>query len=517
MKHTFDESPQDALRLASTYPQGTGSPTNSTPPSLSGVRKPSCLAENLYLTNETGRHLYHAYAEHLPIIDYHCHLNPKEIAEDQEFEDLGEMWLSGDHYKWRCMRTFGIDEKFITGDADYHEKYKAFAAILPRLAGNPIYIWCALELKRYFGIDEPLGPENAEEIYARTKALIREKHMTRRWCMARSNVRLVSTTEDPTDDLRYHRQINDLNAHAAGLGGFETRVITAFRPDKAMFIEKPGFGDYVKKLSEVAAMPRIASFPELLQALERRLQYFRQTTGTTVSDDGIPFFAWEPFTEEEADAVFQKGLNGAPLTAREENLYRSAFLFHMGRLYHRNGYVMQLHIGTYLDANTTRVARIGQSTGFDCCDDATAVMSVGKLLDALTAAEELPKTILYPLDGTKIEAWAILAAGFCDSGTKGKVQLGAPWWFNDTAYGIRRQFEACAPLYPLSLSVGMLTDSRSFISYPRHELYRRVLCDYLGELVEKGEYFSSEENLKEIIEDICVRNVNEFFGFGVAL
>ena len=463
--------------------------------------------EELYLTNETGRHLYHAYAEHLPIIDYHCHLNPKEIAEDREFEDLGEMWLSGDHYKWRCMRTFGIDEKLITGDAPYREKYRAFAAILPKLAGNPIYIWCALELKRYFGIDEPLGPENADEIYERTRALIREKHMTRRWCMTHSNVRLVSTTEDPTDDLRYHRQIAE--------SGFKTRVITAFRPDKAMFIEKPGFAEYVGRLSEAADVP-VSSFPELLSALEKRLCYFRQVTGTTVSDDGIPFFAWEPFTDDEADAVFKKGLSGAPLTAREENLYRSAFLFHMGRLYHKHGYVMQLHIGTYLDANTTRVARIGQSTGFDCCDDATAVMSVGRLLDALTAAETLPKTLLYPLDGTKIESWAILAAGFCE-GTRGKVQLGAPWWFNDTAYGIRRQFESCAPLYPLSLSVGMLTDSRSFISYPRHELYRRVLCDYLGSLVEKGEYFSGEEALKEIIEDICFRNVNNFFGFGVEL
>ncbi|MCR5346693.1 MAG: glucuronate isomerase [Fretibacterium sp.] len=472
--------------------------------------------ENLYLTNETGRHLYHDYAEHLPIIDYHCHLNPREIAGDREFEDLGEMWLSGDHYKWRCMRTFGIDERYITGEAGYREKYRAFAEILPKLAGNPIYIWCALELKRYFDISEPLGPENADDIYERTKALIREKHITRRWCMERSNVRLVSTTEDPIDDLHYHRQIAE--------SGFKTRVITAFRPDKAMFIDKPGFSDYIRRLSEAAGMA-ITSFQELLQALELRLKYFRQVTGTTVSDDGIPFFAWEPFTDKEADAVFRKGLSGEPLTFREENLYRSAFLFNMGRLYKRNGYVMQLHIGTYLDANTTRVARIGQSTGFDCCDDATAVMSVGKLLDALTAAEELPKTILYPLDGTKIESWAILAAGFCDasgaglslSGTKGRVQLGAPWWFNDTAYGIRRQFESCAPLYPLSLSVGMLTDSRSFISYPRHELYRRVLCDYLGDLVEKGEYFSGEENLREMIENICVRNVNEFFGFGVEL
>ena len=462
--------------------------------------------EELYLTNETGRYLYHTYAERLPIIDYHCHLNPKEIAEDKEFEDLGEMWLSGDHYKWRCMRTFGIDERLITGDASYYEKYMAFAAILPKLAGNPIYIWCALELKRFFDIDEPLSAANADEIYQRTKTMIREKHITRRWCMERSNVRLVSTTEDPIDDLRWHKEIAE--------SGCKTRVITAFRPDKAMFLADAGFSAYLTKLAAAAELA-ICSFSDLLAALEKRLKYFKETTGTTVSDDGIPFFAWADWTEEEVEAIFQKARAGKPTTQEEQDKYRSAFLFHMGRIYKRNGFVMQLHIGTYLDANTTRVARIGQSTGFDCCDDATAVISVGKLLDALTTVEELPKTILYPLDGTKIEAWAILAAGFCDSGTKSKVQLGAPWWFNDTVYGIERQFKACANLYPVSLSVGMLTDSRSFLSYPRHELYRRVFCNYLGEMVERGEYFSSEENLKEIIEDICVRNTNDFFGFGV--
>ncbi|MBQ7488642.1 MAG: glucuronate isomerase [Clostridia bacterium] len=462
--------------------------------------------EELYLTSETGRYLYHTYAEHLPIIDYHCHLNPREIAEDHEFVDLGEMWLSGDHYKWRCMRTFGIDERYITGDASYYEKYRAFVSILPKLVGNPIYIWCALELKRYFDIDEPLTDANADAVYEKTCAMIREQHITRRWCMERSNVRLVSTTEDPIDDLRWHKIIAESDC--------KTRVITAFRPDKAMFIDKPGFPAYVEKLSEAAGMP-IQSFQDLLDALESRLKYFQAVTGTTVSDDGIPFFAWADYTDAEAEAIFKKGLLGQPLSQQEADQYRSAFLFNMGRIYNRNHYVMQLHIGTYLDANTSRVERIGQSTGFDCSDDATAVISVGKLLDALTRIEELPKVILYPLDGTKIENWAILAAGFCDSGTKGKVQLGAPWWFNDTVYGIERQFAACANLYPLSLSVGMLTDSRSFISYPRHELYRRILCNYLGELVEKGAYFSSEENLADIIRDICVRNTNEFFDFGV--
>ncbi len=464
--------------------------------------------EELFLTNKTGRELYHKYAEQLPIIDYHCHLQPSEIAENKEFEDLGEMWLLGDHYKWRAMRTFGIDEKYITGDASYHDKYMAFAAILPKLIGNPIYIWCALELKRYFDIDEPLTEENAEEIYQKTTAMIKEKHMTRRWCMEHSNVKLVSTTEDPVDDLRYHIALNKEKMF--------TRVITAFRPDKAMFLEEETFADYLNTLAEVSGV-EITSFDTMLNALENRLKFFKEITGTTVSDDGIPHFTWADYTMEEIGAIFEKARKNEPVSEHEADQYRSAFLYEMARMYNRNGYVMQLHIGTYLDANTTGVKNVGKSTGFDCVDDQCAVTSVGELLNRLTIAGELPKTILYPLDGTKIESWAILAAGFCDNGVKAKVQLGAPWWFNDQAFGIQRQFESCANLYPVSLSVGMLTDSRSFISYPRHELYRRVLCNYFGELVERGEYFSGEAALKQMIEDVCFNNVNEFFGFGAEM
>lgn len=463
------------------------------------------FSEELFLTNATGSMLYHKYAESLPIIDYHCHLQPSEILENQEFEDLGEMWLKGDHYKWRCMRTFGIEEKYITGDVSYYEKYMEFARILPQLIGNPIYIWCALELKRYFDIDEPLTAANAQEIYDRTKKLIKEKHMTRRWCMEHSNVQLVSTTEDPIDDLHIHKALQKEN--------LKTKVITAFRPDKAMFCASAGFAGYLEQLSQAAQMP-IHTFDDLLNALENRLQYFQQVTGTTVSDDGIPYFAWADYTTAEIEGIFAKARAGGALTQHEIDQYQSAFLLEMARRYNRNSYVMQLHIGTYLDANSRMVRAIGQSTGFDCCDDSSSVKSVGELLNRLTEMGELPKTILYPLDGTKIETWSILAAGFCTGG-KAHVQLGAPWWFNDQAFGIQRQFEACANLYPVSLSVGMLTDSRSFISYPRHELYRRVLCSYLGSLVERGEYFSGEEELKITIENICYNNVKEFFGFQV--
>ena len=451
------------------------------------------FSEELFLTNATGAYLFHRYAEQMPIIDYHCHLQPREIFEDRPFADLGEMWLAGDHYKWRCMRTFGIDEKYITGSASYQEKFMAFAGILPQMVGNPVYIWCALELKRYFGIAEPLGPDNA-------------KRISPRWCLQHSNVRLLETTEDPVDDLRWHIALRN--------EGFTPRVLTAFRPDKAMFLQSSEFASYIQQLSQAAGLS-IFSFSDLLCALEKRLLYFQGITGTTVSDDGIPYFAWENYTPAEIEAIFAKACHRDVLTSKEVNQYQSAFLFEMARLYHRHHYVMQLHIGTYLDANTRKVQEIGQSTGFDCTDDATQVKSVGELLNRLTIVGELPKTILYPLDGTKVESWAVLAAGFCDSDAKAKVQLGASWWFNDQVYGIQRQFEACANLYPLSLSVGMLTDSRSFLSYPRHELYRRVLCNYLGTLVERGEYFSGEEALKTIIEDICYHNVNDFFGFDI--
>lgn len=462
------------------------------------------FSEELYLTNRTGSHLYHTYAEHLPIVDYHCHLVAREIYENEEFKDLGEMWLAHDHYKWRAMRTFGIDEHYITGNASFYEKYIKFAEILPFLVGNPIYIWCALELKRYFGIGEPLGPENAEDIYNRTEKMIKRLHITPRWCMEQSNVEIVSTTEDPVDSLDYHRKMKEDPS-------IKTNVLTAFRPDKAFYCEWAVFPDYMEKLS-TAAGKEIIDFSSMLMALEQRLSYFADF-GTTVSDNGISGITWRDYTMEDVERIFKMARNGKALLPEDINKYKSAFLVEMAKLYKKYGFVMQLHIGTYLDANQKKVREIGQSTGFDCVDDSTSIQSVGSILNRLTELDELPKTILYPLNAAQIEPFAILAAGFCDGTLKGKVQLGAPWWFNDQSYGIERQFYASGNLYPVSLSVGMLTDSRSFLSYPRHELYRRVLCSYLGELVERGEYFSDERYLRQIIEDICYRNVKEYFNW----
>jgi glucuronate isomerase len=461
------------------------------------------FSEDLFLTNSTGKRLYEAYARKMPIIDYHCHLLPQEIYENKQFADLGEMWLAHDHYKWRAMRTFGVDERFITGDASFFEKFKAFAEIMPELIGNPLYIWCALELKRFFDVGEPLCGENAERIYEETKALIAEKKMCPRWCMERSNVEMVCTTDDPVDDLHYHQQLRED-------ASFRVKVLPAFRPDKAMNCEKAPFRGYLGEL-ETAADMKIGTFRELIAALEKRLLAFKDA-GAMISDAGLDNFVWIEAKPEELDAILLKARGGEPLSTEETNQFRSAFLLHMGRAYARSGFVMQIHIGAYRNANGDMAAKLGPDTGYDCADSASDIRSMSALLDALNREGNLPKVILYPLNASDAEPYAILAAAFCKGPARGGVQLGAPWWFNDQAYGIQRQFEAVSNLYPVSLSVGMLTDSRSFLSYPRHELYRRVFCNYLGGLIERGEYFSGEKDLQRIIENVSYRNAKAYFG-----
>lgn len=463
----------------------------------------SAFSEDLFITNKTGRHLYEAYAKDMPIIDYHCHLLPQEIYENSRFTDLGEMWLAHDHYKWRAMRTFGIDERLITGDASFYEKFLAFARIMPELIGNPLYIWCALELKRYFDIGEPLSAENADEIYSRTKALIAERNMCPRWCMEHSKVELVCTTEDPTDTLQYHRLLKQE-------GSFRTKVISAFRPDKAMNCEKAPFAGYIGDL-EAVAREEIDSFGGLISALEKRLLEFK-SLGSMLSDAGLDNFIWREATQRELDTILKKARRGEELTRTQVDQFRSAFLLQMGRVYARNGFVMQIHIGAYRNANADMAKKLGPDTGYDCADSASDIRSMGALLDTLNQEGNLPKVILYPLNASDVEPYAILAAAFCKGPGRGTVQLGAPWWFCDQVHGIRRQFEAVANLYPVALSVGMLTDSRSFLSYPRHELYRRVFCNYIGELIERGEYFSDEKHLKTIIENVCYGNAKAYFG-----
>lgn len=460
------------------------------------------FSEEMLITNNTGKQLYEHYAKVMPIIDYHCHLLPQEIYENKQFTDLGEIWLAHDHYKWRAMRTFGIDERLITGDAGFHEKFLAFAAIMPELIGNPLYIWCALELKRFFNIDEPLCSDNAENIFDRTKALIASNHMCPRWCMQHSNVEVVCTTEDPLDDLDYHKMLQKDPS-------FQVKVLSAFRPDNAMNCEKASFAGYIPRL-ESAAQMRINNFSDLILALEKRLQVFKGI-GSTVSDAGLDNFIWRETTEAELNDILNRARNGEALSRIEADMFRSAFLLRMGRVYARNGFVMQIHIGALRNTNTMMAEKLGPDKGYDCTDSTSDVRSLSALMDTLNAEGNLPKMILYPLNAADAEPYAVLAAAFCKNPGRGYVQLGAAWWFNDQVFGIERQFKAVSNLYPVSLSVGMITDSRSFLSYPRHELYRRVLCNYFGSLVERGEYFSEEKYLKKIIEDICYNNAKAFF------
>ena len=482
------------------------------------------FSENLYLTTDTARSLYDKYAKDLPIIDFHCHLSPREICENRRFSNIGELWLAGDHYKWRAMRAFGIDENLITGSADWKDKFYAFAKILPELAGNPLYIWCALELKRYFDIDEPLCKRNADKIYDQTSAMIAERDIKPSYIINQSNVEFIATTDDPADDLSWHKQIAESDAYG------KCRIVPAFRPDKAMGIEKPGFAEYIRALGDSAGID-INSFGDMLEALELRLVAFKDV-GAMLNDNALTGFVWADYTNKQIRQIFKKALE-TKLRAKEINMYRSAFLYEMAKLYAKHGFTAQYHIGAYRNVNATMFEKLGPDTGYDSVDDAAGLRAFGALLDRLNSAGCLPRTIIYPLDINQYEAFATLAANFCGnypdaqereerggshpgevgrSGAdrRGWVQLGAPWWFNDQYYGIIKQFESVGSLYPVALSIGMLTDSRSFLSYPRHELYRRALCGYLGALVDRGEYFSCEEALGKIIRSVCYGNAKQY-------
>ena len=490
------------------------------------------FTEDYYLTSITAKALYEKYAKDLPIIDYHCHLSPKEICEDLRFSNIAEMWLAHDHYKWRAMRAFGIDEELITGGAGWYDKFYAFAGIIPYLAGNPLYIWCALELKRYFGIDEPLSDKNAEKVYAITSDLIEKNNITPSYLIRQSNVEFIATTDDPADDLLFHKKISENGTYA------NCRIVPAFRPDKAMGPEKPGYPAYIETLGKVAGV-EIKSFRDLMRALEERLKAFK-AAGSMLNDNGLTGFIWSDYDEGQIDKIFSKAMNAgsgtmnnSSLTEDDLNKYRSAFLFETAALYSKYGFTAQYHTGAYRNANNVMYGRLGPDTGYDGVDDAVSVRAFGTLLDRLNSAGCLPRVIFYPLDINQYEAFAALAASFCgaENGAggggaesrspgggpknriprRGWVQLGAPWWFNDQYYGIYRQFESAGNIYPAALSAGMLTDSRSFLSYPRHELYRRALCAYLGAIVDRGEYFSGEEALGNIIRDICYNNAKNYF------
>ncbi len=462
------------------------------------------MDENFLLHTQCAQKLYHDYAEGMPILDYHCHINPQEIAEDRQFTNITEVWLGGDHYKWRQMRSNGVDEYYITGDAPDREKFQKWAETLEKLIGNPLYHWSHLELKRYFGYQGYLNGETAEEVWQLCNAKLKTKEMSVRGLIRQSGVTLICTTDAPADSLVWHQKIKEDDT-------FDIQVLPAWRPDKAANLEASIFPDYIKQLGEVSGV-KILTFQDLKEAIVTRMDYFNQR-GCLVSDHGLDYVMCAPASEEEVETIFQKGLSGKSLTDLEIAKYKTAFMLFLGRQYHRLGWVMQLHYGCKRNNNSLQFSKLGPDTGFDCINNYTPADQLADFLNNLASTDELPKTILYSLNPNDNAAIGTIIGCFQDSSAAGKLQQGSAWWFNDNKTGMAEQMTSLANLGILSNFVGMLTDSRSFLSYTRHEYFRRILCGLIGGWVENGEYPYDEKALEKIIKGICYHNAVSYFGF----
>ncbi|MBO4595039.1 MAG: glucuronate isomerase [Bacteroidales bacterium] len=463
------------------------------------------INKDFMLRGETARELYHQSAEGMPIIDYHCHLSPQMIAENHQFADITEIWLGGDHYKWRAMRGNGVPEEYITGNKSSWEKFEKWAETVPYTLRNPLYHWTHLELSRAFGIDKILKPETAREIFEECNAKLATPEFRGQGLIRKFNVKVVCTTDDPVDDLHWHRQIAE---HPFG-----TKVIPAWRPDKAMAIENPAaYKAYIEKLSEVSGV-EIRSFDDLLQALQKRHDFFA-SMGSKLSDHGLEAFYADDYTQAEIDAIFRKVLSGKAPDAAELGKFRSAMLYEFAVMDHASGWAQQFHVGAIRNNNTRMFETLGPDTGYDAIHDLPLAAAGHKMLDRLAKEDKLTKTILYNLNPKDNEVLATMAYTFNDGTVPGKMQLGSGWWFLDQEDGMRKQMNALSALGLLSRFVGMLTDSRSFLSYPRHEYFRRILCNLLGEDVDAGKLPRSEmPQLHQMVKDISYNNADRYFGF----
>lgn len=466
------------------------------------------MDENFLLNTKTAQELYHTHAAHLPIIDYHCHLNPQLVAEDYRFKSITEIWLGGDHYKWRALRSNGVDEHFITGDADDWAKFEKWAQTVPYTFRNPLYHWTHLELRTAFGVNKLLNPVTAREIYEECNdKLLNDPTMTARGLMRKYKVETVCTTDDPVDSLEHHKRIAE--------SGFEVKVLPTWRPDKAMAVEKPAqYRAYVEKLSEVSGV-NISSFKDLVDALKVRHDFF-ESMGCKLSDHGIEEFYADDYTDEEINNIFNKVYGGTELSGEEIRKFKSAMLMVFGEMDYDSGWTQQFHYGTIRDNNTKMFKLLGPDTGFDSIGEFNTAKSCARYLDRLNSRGKLTKTILYNLNPSANEVMATMLGNFQDGSVPGKIQLGSGWWFNDQIDGMRRQMNALSLLGLLSRFVGMLTDSRSFLSYPRHEYFRRTLCNLIGDDVENGEipYSGYEaDRVKSMVEDISYYNAKKFFNF----
>ena len=465
--------------------------------------------KDFLLSTPTGEKLFHDYAEDMPIVDYHCHISPQEIFENKSFKSITEVWLGGDHYKWRLMRANGVDERYITGDADDREKFQKWAETLGRCVGNPVFEWSHLELKRFFGYEGVLNGATAQEVWDLANAKLATSEFSCRELIKRSNVRMICTTDDPADSFEWHQKI-------AADESFDVKVVPAMRPDAALRIERgQEFADYMKKLSDVAELP-VTNYAELKAAIAKRYDYVA-TLGCVASDHALDYVMYVPATEEEVEAIFQKGLAAEPLTEHEVLQYKTAFMQFVAGEYVRLGWAMQLHFGCKRDNNKPMFAKLGPDTGYDCISNYTPADQLADFLGSIQQTTGLPKTILYSLNPS--DNWMIdtVMACFQEAPVAGKIQNGSAWWFNDNETGMRDQMTALANEGVLGNFVGMLTDSRSFLSYPRHEYFRRVLCGLVGEWVEQGKYPADFELLGSIVKDISYNNAVRYFNMPLEL
>lgn len=463
------------------------------------------MNRDFLLKSETARTLYHDHAAAMPVIDYHCHINPREIWEDKRYNTITEVWLGGDHYKWRAMRSCGVPEYYITGNADPAEKFRKWAETIPNLIGNPLYHWTHLELQRYFGITEPLCGENAMEVYTRCNAILQQPDMSVRGIIRRSNVKLICTTDDPADDLCYHEKLAaDPTAPAV--------VLPAFRPDKAMRADKPDFPAYVARLEQVVGYA-IDTVEDMRRALTDRIDYFH-AHGCRVSDHALDYCFYVRSTPEQLDDIFARARAGKPITHQEQLAYHTALLVTVGKAYNRLNWVMQLHFACLRDNSTRMMRQLGPDTGFDCINDQPNAAGLAALLNALEKANALGKTILYSLNPSdNATIGTIMGAFQTDSPIPGKIQQGSAWWFNDHKPGMEAQMLSLMSLGAMGTFNGMLTDSRSFLSYTRHEYFRRILCNLFGQMVEDGEYPADLKQLGQMVENISYYNTLHYFGF----
>lgn len=460
------------------------------------------IHDDFLLHNDVAKKLFHNYAKKLPIIDYHCHLDPKEIYEDKKFRNLFDAWLSGDHYKWRLMRANGVSEDYITGDKPEFEKFMKWAEVVPLLIGNPLYHWTHFELKNFFGIHELLSPKTAKYIYDDVNQQLEK--LSARKLIEMSHVETVVTTDDPTDTLEWHEKI-------ANDDSISFKVLPAFRPDKAINIDLDWFNAWIERLGEVVGY-EVSSIDQLEKAIEERVEFFHRH-GCRLSDHGLDEIVYEDSTKDEINTILKKALKNETLTKKEISQYKAHVLVFLGKTYHKYGWVQQYHIGAHRNVNKRRLESLGPDTGFDAINDGLIAKPLSQLLDTLDGSDQLPKTILYTLNPRDFEVAITTMQAFQGDGIPGKIQFGSSWWFLDTIDGMTKQIKALGNNGLLSRFIGMLTDSRSFLSYPRHEYFRRLLCQIIGEEVEKGYFPNDEEILSKIIEDIAYYNAKNYFNF----